>query len=331
MAGKKRKAEDPSLRLRLQDLQVFISTIELGGMRKAANRLNISQPFVTQTIRKIEQAFGVPLIERTRSGIDPTIYGRALLKRGFIALDELNQTVNDIKSLSDSSRGDVRFSAPQGVGSVIFADVVGRFIEKNRNASVHVSVETSLQESLAKLRNRYRDFAIGALPRPLNVNAEIDDLAIERVLDDEIVIVVGQNHPLLKQKRIRLADLVDQRWVLPPREEWYHDVLIDFFRREKLVLPSPSVVTSSAPVVAKLVQHERYVAIRSRLFVRYHGLIELRSGLPSTSFSWSIITIKGRTLSPVVERFIAFSRDSLKSAANSTRVVTSSSSRRVGD
>jgi DNA-binding transcriptional LysR family regulator len=320
MPGKKTRSDDASLRLRLQDLQVFIQAIELGGMRKAANQLGISQPFVTQTIKKVEETFGVPLIERTRSGIEATIYGKALLKRGLIAFDELNQTINDIKSLGDATTGDVRFSAPQGVGSVIFANVVAEFIEKNPNASVHVSVETSLQDGLIRLRNRYTDFVIGALPRPLHPAFEIDDLRLDRVVEDEIGIIVGKKHPLLRQKTIRPTDLANQKWILPPKDEWYHDLLVKWFKAEKLVLPSPSVVTSSAPVVAKLVSAGQYVAIRSRLFARYHDLQELKCTLPSTKFSWSIITIKGRTLSPIVERFIDVSRNSLKIAAKAMRI-----------
>lgn len=321
MAGRKNKNDDANLRLRLQDLQVFILAIELGGMRKAASHLGISQPFVTQTIKKIEQTFGVPLIERTRSGIEPTIYGKALLKRGFIAFDELNQTINDIKSLSDSSKGDVRFSAPQGVGSVIFAEVVEDFIKKTPNASIQLSVESSLQEGLTKLRKRYVDFFICALAKPLSAGIDTDDLKMDRVVDDEIVLVVGKDHSLLKKKGVQPADLVDQRWILPPKDEWYHDLLVRWFKSHHRILPSPSVVTSSAPVVERLVSAGGYIAIRSRLFARYHGLHELDCTLPSTKFSWSIVTIKGRTLSPIVERFIELSRSRLKSAAKAMQLI----------
>lgn len=315
MASRKNQKYDLNLRLRLQDLQIFISAIELGGMKKAAIRLGISQPFVTQTIKKMEQTFGVPLIERTRSGIEPTLYGKAVLKRGFIAFDELHQTTNDIKSLQDATKGDVRFSAPQGVGSVIFADVVADFIEKNPHASVQVRVETSLQEGLSKLRDRYSDFLIGALPRGVNSELETDDLTIERVIQDEIVVVVGQKSPLLKKKNIRPGHLIDQRWILPPRDDWYRNVVVRWFKSENLTVPSVSVVTSSAPVVAKLVAAGSYVTIRSRLFARYNALQELKCSLPRTQFSWCIIRIKGRTLSPTAERFIDLSRSTLKTTA----------------
>jgi DNA-binding transcriptional LysR family regulator len=217
--------------------------------------------------------------------------------------------------------GDVRFSAPQGVGSVIFAEVVEDFIKKTPNASIHLSVDSSLQDGLAKLRKRYVDFIICALARPSSAGFETDDLKMDRVVDDEIVLIVGKDHPLLKRKGVQPEDLLDQRWILPPKDEWYHDLLVRWFRSRRRILPSPSVVTSSAPVVARLVSADGYIAIRSRLFARYHGLHELDCTLPSTKFSWSIVTIKGRTLSPIVERFIELSRERLKVVAKAMQLI----------
>src|ERR1043166_5655947 len=120
---------------------------------------------------------------------------------------------------------------------------------------------------------------------PLRSNLEIDDLKIDRVLYDEIVLVAGKEHHLRKHQTVKLAQIVNERWIMPPKEEWYHGWLIKLFREEGLILPAPSVVTSSAPVVARLINEDKFVAIRSRLFARYHGLLELKCPLPNTKFS----------------------------------------------
>lgn len=52
----------------------------------------------------------------------------------------------------------------------------------------------------------------------------------------------------------------------------------------------------------------------------YHGLQELKCALPKARFSWSIVTIKGRTLSPIVERSMEVSRDGLKIAAKTMQL-----------
>ena len=68
-------------RLRLRDLRVFFIVVECGSMAKAAAQLRVSQPAVSQVIGDLEHAVGITLLDRTSRGVEPTIYGRALLAR----------------------------------------------------------------------------------------------------------------------------------------------------------------------------------------------------------------------------------------------------------
>ena len=78
-------------RLRLRDLHVFFAVVKAGSMAKAAVQLRVSQPAVSEAIADLEHALGVRLFDRSRRGIEPTIYGRAMLARGRAAFDELKQ------------------------------------------------------------------------------------------------------------------------------------------------------------------------------------------------------------------------------------------------
>jgi len=69
-------------RLKLRDLHILLAVVERGSMAKAAAELAISQPAVSKAIADMEYALGLPLLERSRTGIEPTTYGRALVKRG---------------------------------------------------------------------------------------------------------------------------------------------------------------------------------------------------------------------------------------------------------
>jgi DNA-binding transcriptional LysR family regulator len=82
-------------------------------MAKAAERLAISNPVVSKTIADLERALGVRLLERSRQGVEPTLYGRAVLKHGLAAFDELRQCVKEIEFLTDPTTGEVR------IGSII--------------------------------------------------------------------------------------------------------------------------------------------------------------------------------------------------------------------
>jgi molybdenum-dependent DNA-binding transcriptional regulator ModE len=97
-----------SRRLRFRDLQVFFAVVQCGSMAKAASELGVTQPAVSEVVAGLEQAFGVRLFDRSPRGVEPTIYGRALLKRGIAAFDELKQCISDIEFLADPTKGEVR-------------------------------------------------------------------------------------------------------------------------------------------------------------------------------------------------------------------------------
>src|SRR6185437_8867658 len=94
-------------RLKLHDLHVFIAVAELSNMRKAAERLAISQPSVSKAIADIEHVLGVRLLDRNAQGVELTSYGRALVRRAMGAFDELRQGVKDIEGLADPTVGEV--------------------------------------------------------------------------------------------------------------------------------------------------------------------------------------------------------------------------------
>ena len=78
-------------RISLHDMRVFISVVQARSMGKAAIRLATSQPAVSRSIAQLEKAIGVRLLERSPQGIEPTGYGRALLRRGIAVFDEIAQ------------------------------------------------------------------------------------------------------------------------------------------------------------------------------------------------------------------------------------------------
>ena len=80
-------------RLKLNDLHILMIVAESGSMGKAAKTLGISQPTVSKAISDIEHTIGVRLLDRSADGAELTDYGRALIKRGMSAFDELRQGV----------------------------------------------------------------------------------------------------------------------------------------------------------------------------------------------------------------------------------------------
>src|SRR3954463_12632843 len=119
-----------SRRLRFRDLQVFFSVVQYGSMAKAANELGVTQPAVSEVVAGLEHAFGVRLFDRSSQGVEPTIYGRALLKRGVAAFDELKQGIRDIEFLADPTKGEVRIGCPDSLAGGILGPFVRRFCRR---------------------------------------------------------------------------------------------------------------------------------------------------------------------------------------------------------
>jgi DNA-binding transcriptional LysR family regulator len=84
-------------RLTLRDLHLFLTVVQHGSMASAAVQLGISQPNVSEVIADLEQALDARLFDRRPRGVEPTMYGEALLKRTRAVFDELRQGVKDIE------------------------------------------------------------------------------------------------------------------------------------------------------------------------------------------------------------------------------------------
>jgi len=102
-------------RVRLRDLYILSTVAEAGSMAKAATRLRMSQPSVSEAIANLESALRVRLLDRSPRGIEPTRYADALLRRGRIVFDELNQGVRDIEFMSNPTVGEVRIGCPENL------------------------------------------------------------------------------------------------------------------------------------------------------------------------------------------------------------------------
>src|SRR5215813_13739955 len=108
-----------SRRLRFRDLQVFLAVVQCGSMGKAAAEFGITQPSVSELISSLESTIGLRLLDRNSQGVEPTVYGQALLKRAVAAFDELKQGLRDLQYLANPTMGEIRIVCPDSVPTAI--------------------------------------------------------------------------------------------------------------------------------------------------------------------------------------------------------------------
>jgi molybdenum-dependent DNA-binding transcriptional regulator ModE len=100
-------------RLKLRDFHILLAVAKAGSMGKAVAELAISQPSISKAIADIEHAVGLRLLDRSPHGIQPTIYGSALLKCGVAVFDELRHGIKELDFLTDPHSGELRIGCTE--------------------------------------------------------------------------------------------------------------------------------------------------------------------------------------------------------------------------
>jgi len=299
-------------RLRLRDLHVFSTVAQRGSMAKAAVQLGVSTPTVSEVIADLEHGLGVRLLDRSPRGVEPTIYGSALLKRALIVFDELKQSIKDIDLLSDPTAGEVKIASPLGIAFTVIPHILERFVEQYPRVVLHFDEVASafVTRDFRELRERRYDLIF---ERGWSLQPEkplVDDLNIEPLFDDQLVIVAGlRSKWAVRRRKIELAELVDEPWIMQGPQTWNYRTLVEACHTRGISMPTASLVTLSMSVITHFLADGRFITAMPRSVAYFSPLKVLPVDLPVRPWPVNIVTLKNRTLSPTVERFIECARE----------------------
>ena len=119
-------------KVKLRDLDTLVAVAQAGSMAKAAKVLSVSQPAISNAISDLEHVLGVQLFDRVSKGVEPTPYGRALLKWALAVFDDLRQGVGEIEFLADPTVGEVRIGASEPMQGGFIPTVIDRLTKNIR-------------------------------------------------------------------------------------------------------------------------------------------------------------------------------------------------------
>jgi DNA-binding transcriptional LysR family regulator len=301
-------------RMKLQDLHVLMAVVQAGSMSKAAVLLNTGQSAISRSVGQLERTLGVCLLERGPRGVEPTAYGRALLIGGATVFDDLRQTVKNIEFLADPAAGEVRIGCPSFLAASLVSAVVDRLSRCYPRIVFHLVV-TEVETLHRDLHERNVDLLIA--PRFGSIADE--RLGFELLFDDSYVVAVGAQSPWSRRRRIALAELVSESWVLPPPESGVGSVAMEAFRASRIDYPRATVVIVPALVRISLLATGRFLTICSTCILRFPTrrpeIKVLPVELPIVPVPIGIVTLKNRTLSPTAQLFIKHAHEVAKPLA----------------
>jgi len=290
-------------RLKLRDLHILSVVVEWGSMARAASQLAMSQPAVSESVANLEAALGVRLLDRNARGVEPTFYAQALLRRGDVVFDELMQGVRDIEFLANPTVGEVRVASGDTGAAGMLAPVID--LMSRRYPDIGVRVVQSSAEPLVypELRERRVDVALARISKSFAHS----DLDVEILFDDPPRVVVGVSSPWARRRKVALADLANEKWTLTS-DQVIRDLIADAFAARGLAPPRETVTASSMLLRGRLLATGRYVTVLPDSVLRYNArqwsLKALPIDLAMKPMAVTLITLRNRTVSPVVQIFV---------------------------
>jgi DNA-binding transcriptional LysR family regulator len=290
-------------RLKLRDLHIVLAVAEAGSMSRAADRLAISHPVVSKTIGDLEHALGVRLFDRTAQGTELTQYGRTLLSGGTIVFDELRRVMQEIAFLSDPTVGELRIGSAAPYVEGLLPPVITRLAERYPRITFQVK-DTDAVTLCGMLRERKLDVVIGRVP----TSVFCEDLTSEFLFDDELHVVAGVKSPWARRRRIALADLCGEPWLMPESDNIATALISEGFRSAGLTPPTPHMVSNSVTLRVRLVESGRFIAALPGSTLRFAGTrmqikilpVDLRTRAPPAV----AISLKHRTANPIAKLFV---------------------------
>jgi len=298
-------------RLRLRDLKLLQEVVRLGSMAKAARELGITQPAVSKALSDLERLLDVSLLDRGAGGVVPTSYGDALLRHANVMFDELRRVHLDLAHLADPSVGALRIACPEFVAAGILPVALERFGKRFPRVVVDVVQAENIAPEFRLLRERQVDLIVGRVlpPQP----AAQDDVAIELLFGERLHVVAATRSPWAKKRKLSLAELVDERWTLPPGDSVAGGLAAEAFAAENLPEPKATIISFSLHLRKAAAASGEFLTVLHdsilRLSRERSGLRILPVPLKIKAQPVAVITLKERTLLPAARPFIDCLRD----------------------
>lgn len=289
-------------------------------MAKAAERLAISRPVISRTIANLEHVLGVALLDRTARGIEPTLFGRVLLRRGTAVFDELRQSVEEIAFLTDPHAGELRIACTEVWAAGLVPAAIERLSKRLPRLRVRLEQGTA-QHQLNLLRERRCEIVISRLL----TETPDSDIEMQPLFYEPLVVVAGPQNTLSRRRKLTLSELVDAPWILSTLEVEPGSPFVEAFRAARLPLPTATIFSNSLHLRIGLLATGRYLTLVPGSALRFSPEADLLKPLPIALPRWhlptGIFTLKGRRLSPVAQVFADCVRDIAKPLARNERAL----------
>lgn len=176
-----------------RNYEYFAAIVEAGSLTKAAERLYVSQPSLSQYIKRLEASLGVELFDRSTSPLRLTYTGERYYQYvlQFMKLDE--NVRREFQDIQDQTRGRLRLGVALWRGACLLPDVFPSFYQQYPGIHIELTEGRSIQLESALMNDKI-DLAVMNLPRTLDYNK----LTCEIICEERILLAAPSHHPYVR-------------------------------------------------------------------------------------------------------------------------------------
>jgi len=285
---------------RLKPLRAFCQTVRLGSVSRASEALYVSQPAITLQLQALERELGVGLFERSGRRLTPTREGQLLYELAQPLVESLDGLGSSFREkVRGLDAGELNIAANSSTILYLLPKIVEHF--RSQHPEVRLTLHNAVSaDGTDLLRSDAVDLAVGSM---LDVP---QDLSYEPVYRFEPLLIAPPDHPLIKQRTLKLEDLSPYGLILPPKRLVTYR-LVDLVFQQNRVPYTVALEVGGWEVIKQYVAMGMGISIitsicltdadRDRLAAR-----SLSQWFPARSYG--VVVRKGKYLSPQARAFI---------------------------
>lgn len=226
--------------LELRQICYFLAVVEAGNnFSRAADRLHIEQPPLSQRIRSLEKALKVELFDRSRRPVQLTAAGQVFLAQVQVALTHLERAVIQAKAASAGDIGHLSIGISSAITNSILPDILRLWRERHPQVELELR-ELTLRQQLQALNDRQLDVGFEHLPVVDRQDASLNSMTIFR---EALVVALPTHHPLTALPSLTLETLIQAPILLPSIVAFpFYQAVLDQFQQLGL---EPQVVQNT--------------------------------------------------------------------------------------
>ena len=297
----------------LHQLNILEAIARHGSFTRAAEELNLTQPTISQQVKQLTKAMGLPLFDQIGKRLYLTEAGEAVLAASRDIADRVAQLEMHLGDLQGVERGRLRLSTTT-TAKYFVPRLLGPFHKKHPGITLSLEI-TNQAEVMKRLSNNEDDlYFTGRPPRDL-------DVELRPILPNPLVVVANRSHPLAQEKNISLKRLAEENMIMRESGSGTREIVEQFFENNRLEIRAIMNLTSNEAIkqaivgglgISVLSQHTLALENNESPLV----ILDVE-GFPIQQY-WYLVYPSGKQLSIAAQAFLEFLLDEGKKTIEET-------------